>query len=213
MYQNPAQSFRVASSRGAARTTHVARHAVLDFLAAVSLATAEQAGRFLGVTAAEAARELVRLRRGGGVGSVEVLVRRLPWLTTPGYSSAEGTLDANLVERKLRRRWEGIEPIVETVFFLGRGLARPAHVEHDIHVADVLLHYQRARPDLAWLSERQFTEVFDARGGRNPDGALRDATGKVVTVVDFAGSYRAPKLTQIVNYWRSTWAGVPVELW
>lgn len=177
----------------------------------MSLATPHQYAEFSGAVFQAAQREL-ECACDEGVGASKVVLRRLRGLSAPVYSEAEGPLNANAVAKLIRQRWKGVEPEVETVYFLGSQILRPAHIEHDLHVTDMFLHYRKVRPDLTWISEKQYTDAFGARRrGLNPDGALLDRSGSVVLVLDFVSSYRAPKLKAIAAYWNRI--NTPFELW
>lgn len=92
-----------------------------------------------------------------------------------------------------------------------RGQPPPEHVNHDLRLAAVYVHYRQKRPQLAALWQGE--HCFGKAGYRikDPDAFLVDEAGRVQRVIESAGRYSPEQVESFhehcVEY------DLPYELW
>jgi hypothetical protein len=181
----------------------------------VSGMTLSQVVRFFNGDAALAARVVRALERRGLVHSSLFAVRALPSPARPIFRSWEGGATPAELERLLRRR-EDAPLVTERLFFIGEEFRRPGHINHEVGLAEVFLKYKDAPGGIEWIGER---EIYPRRRPFGSDVIIRVPDAVIVTpagnfAVDFSGTYRAGKLSEIIKYYASNSAYVGgVELW
>lgn len=182
-------------------------------------------GRAAGRTNSRAAaRRLRRLADAGLVRAVRALVRPVDPLTAPVAAWAPGDPppDFAALAWRLERRWRVALRPQPVLFATARSvrvfggwasgrLGNVGQLSHDLHVAEVYLHFLTDRPERAarWVAG----ELLRGTAGRNqkvPDAVLVD--GPVTTLaIDFGGLYDARKLAA---FHRNMLARrLPYEVW
>ncbi len=117
---------------------------------------------------------------------------------------------------RARQRWS--RPWVSTTIYIatakaaqlfGLGLPRrqPLQLEHDIHVAELVLRLHRQGESV--ITEDELRTILPGHSKR-PDVAVVDGTQNL-RVVEFAGAYRAPRIAAF-HRWCSA-QGLPYELY
>ena len=143
------------------------------------------------------------------------------------------TPDWNAVSYQLQSRWREHPVLTGCVSATKKAAAqfggyggRPSRAverTHDLHMAQVFLHFRANRPDLAcsWISEDQIkyerkvmrpedrrTHASNARG-KLPDAILRLSSG--VRAIEFGGAYGKDKLQAFHSYCKEH--SFPYEIW
>lgn len=157
-----------------------------------------------------AARE--RLRRLARAGWIELrTVNAHPPLAVdrPIFAWHPGDDDPNpyRLARQVQSRWSNAARPTEVCFATretaalfgstASGGAALAHLDHDLLLAEVYLHYRLHRPLLAeqWIGEHALPKA--GYRIKDPDAFLRDAQGLVLRVIESAGRYSAPQVESI----------------
>ena len=93
----------------------------------------------------------------------------------------------------------------------GGKLHKPLQTTHDLHVGSIYLKLLQTDPEAAkaWISEEQFAP--ERRHQKLPDAVLQDASGAIVLVIEFAGSYDAKHVERV--HVDSVKRALPYELW
>lgn len=173
---------------------------------------------------ANARRRLAALERQGMVRTCTVFSHPELPLQAPLCIWTPNQVAPNFEELsyQLSSRWtEPFHPVTAVIatraaanHFGGYGARFPKQIEenHDVHLAAVFLTIRATRPGWAehWLSEQQIRRSRpDAPGEKLPDAMVK--MGGLVRVIDFGGSYSAPKLRGF-HHWASE-NNLAYELW
>lgn len=171
-----------------------------------------------------ARRRLAALERQGMVQSFTVFAHPELPLLEPAFIWTPNEKAPNFDELsyQLCSRWTApFQPVTAVIasraaanYFGGHGARFPKQVEenHDVHLAAVFLSIRATRPGWAehWISEQRIRSSRpDAPGEKLPDAMVR--MGGMERVIDFGGSYSAPKLRGF-HHWASD-KKLSYELW
>jgi hypothetical protein len=122
---------------------------------------------------------------------------------------------------RLQTRWkEAVRPTTVYIatekaarYFGGFGgkLRRPLQATHDLHVAQIYLHFLTTDPAraAAWVSEERFAP--ERRHEKLPDAVLHDAHGNITLVIEFGGAYDAKHVERVHR--DCVTRSLPYELW
>jgi hypothetical protein len=155
-----------------------------------------------------ARRRLSELRDAGLVQETAVPASPLLELSAPVvvWRVGQPTPDHAAVAAILLHRWPAAPTRPTSVFtsteaannLYGGPLSvrpiHPAHVDHDLHVAEVYLRYRRTHPE---LTERWVGEDVRPKSGyrlKDPDAVLEFDGGALIHVVEFGGRYDSERV-------------------
>lgn len=126
------------------------------------------------------------------------------------------------VSKALRNRWK--KSAREVVVFLASRRAKAVfggkvlgvvknlcQTTHDLHVAEVYLHYRRKMPEIAqqWVGEDAV--ALEHEGGKVPDALVRDENGATMRAVEFGGAYAAKRVEAFHQHCEKL--ALPYEMW
>lgn len=171
-----------------------------------------------------ARQRMLSLAGDGWLKNFRVLVRPLLVLEEPvvDWEPRSPAPDFAAVARTLQGRWKS--PASRTELFLASPHARAVfggkllgavknlcQTTHDLHVAEVFLHYRRKDPSIsaAWVGEDQLSR--SRKRQKLPDAFLQDAEGKIVRVIEFGGAYSASRLSELHDHCAEQC--LPYEIW
>lgn len=139
------------------------------------------------------------------------------WSWKPGEPPAP----FGILSFRVRKRW--CEPLRPTTVYVasaktarqfagsGGRLSHPLQVTHDLHVSALFLGLLKNRPAEAerWVSENVLAPLRKRQ--KLPDAEIHDETGRVLKVIEFAGSYPTERIRLVHEDCERR--QVPYELW
>jgi hypothetical protein len=129
--------------------------------------------------------------------------------------------DYSRIARKAQQRWSQAARPTEICFadkrcaslFGSTAACRltGSHVDHDLRLSAVYVHYRRQCPTLAslWIGEHALPKA--GYQIKDPDAFLRDQQGRVLRVIESAGRYSATQVERFHEHCADN--QFPYELW
>ena len=137
------------------------------------------------------------------------------------WQPGEATPYFGALSYRLKKRWnEAPKPTTVYIatekaarYFGGFGgkLRRPLQATHDLHVAQIYLHFLKTDPARAalWVSEERFAP--ERRREKLPDAVILDEAGNIALVIEFGGAYDAKHVERV--HLDCVTRSLPYELW
>ena len=185
--------------------------------------TFQQIGRLLEVGSLAAVQRLVStLEDGRLVRRTAVFLPCAEMLRAPIalWKPGAGTPPFEVISYRAAERWSGPKHAQTLAFATPRaarlfgghaGRLQHAARAHDLHVAEVYLHFRRTRSEDAmdWVSEATLASERD--GQVLPDAAIVDRDGSPRLIIEVLGHYTKARLARFHDDCAAR--GLPYELW
>lgn len=197
--------------------------AVLPALTVLHFLSLEQISRgFTGGSLVLARRLVAEVEQAGLVRRVRARMHEvdpLPELILQ-WAPGESRPDFGPLAYRLSKRWAGPRTAQTLVVATSRsaklfgghpGRIQVAALTHDLHMAEVYLHFRKVLPHrvVDWVSEATIAEKNDGRV--LPDAAISDGNGGYSLFVEIAGHYNVERLNRFHAYCAAV--NTPYELW
>lgn len=129
--------------------------------------------------------------------------------------------DAQHISQRARDRWSSparptqvcvAAPLAASIFgSTAQGLGSLEHLNHDLRLAAVYVHYRENHPRLAnlWIGEHALSKA--GYRIKDPDAFLQDETGCVLRVIESAGRYSTAQVESFHEHCADN--ALPYELW